>query len=184
MTDTSDQTATTSAKEGLGLNADGTVDLWIEGRRYALRRPKAREYRALRESLQGRMDRLNVAADTVNDERARLNALAVERTQNVPERRALLEAIGTERSILRTTLDALEAAALTAEEREGIRKLARDLNDDREREGGEWWLEAIGTLGDLAGLTFDDLPSWALDVDEVVVLIVHWRSVPSLSGVR
>lgn len=151
----------TGPKEGLDFRGDGTIHVWIDGTNYPLRRPKGREFRQLRESLQAKVDDIN---DRLVPEGNRIKA-------------ELLAAI-------EQRVKDGGSGEMTPEETRRDRDEGRRINDERERVGGSWWLDLIDMLGDRNGLEYEDLPAWMLDVEDVFIIVLHWRSIPSLSGGR
>lgn len=55
----------TPTEEGYKLLDSGLILVWIDGKRYVLRRPKAGEYRYLRELLQEQQDEIATEGDRV-----------------------------------------------------------------------------------------------------------------------
>lgn len=168
------------ALEGLDLRDNGTIRLYIDGARYRLRRPRAREYRRLRESYQEAQDDISDRSDETEEWSQELLATIAKRREADPK------------------------AGRTPDERREDRKRGRELTDFVERTMFAWWAEVIEVLGE-EGRTpvltegpsdddddgdtvefdaFADLPMWMGTVPAANSVLNHWRSVPSLSGAR
>lgn len=161
-------------KEGLDLRANGTIRLYIDGERYRLRRPRAREFRRLREAYQE-------ASDAISDESDDVEAWSRDLRATQEKRRAA---------------DPL-APAQTPEERREDRKRGRQLTEFVETTMFAWWAEVIEVLEsdgrtpviadpgeDHDGDRFANLPMWMGTVPSANTVLAHWRAVPSLSGAR
>jgi hypothetical protein len=147
-------------KEGLDLRDDGGANLWVEGQRIRLRRPRARDYRYLRERLQDAIDQLNDQLEQHSSAEMAVSRLAEERV-------------------------ARGEPAMTHDEREAARQRSLDRNQLEEKVLSEWWLEVVGQLAvnqPYPALTVEDLPPWMPETPPCYLLLGHWRSVPSLSG--
>lgn len=158
--------------EGLELHTNGTVTVHLDGRRLRLRRPKAGEYRALREAYEAYLDRLTDATDVVQEQAAPIR-----------ERAAAATEAGGRMSSEDRALDRKLGRSLTAQGevlRVGWVRLAFD-GDDRE----QLLPEGFGGLatGDLPA-DDDDLPVWLSQGETIASLFEQWRSVPSPRGVR
>ena len=165
-------------KEGLDLRDNGTIRLYIDGDRYRLRRPRAREFRRLREAYQE-------ASDAISDESDVVEAWSRELRANIDKRRA-----------------EDPTATQTPEERREDRKRGRQLTEFVETTMFGWWAEVIEVL-ESDGRTpilanepgpsgealedhdpFANLPMWMGTVPSANTVLAHWRAVPSLSGAR
>lgn len=148
-------------REGLVLRPNGTIRLWIANQAFRLRRPRAREFRRLRESYQDAMD-------AIADEGDRVDALDDAAKAALQRRKA-----------------EDPAALATPEERRDMRMRGRQFTQFTEDTMTTWWAEVIEVL-EVDGKTPDpeDMPAWVGVVPAANKLINHWRSVPSPSGVR
>jgi hypothetical protein len=146
-------------KEGLDLRDDGGANLWIEGTRIRLRRPRGRDYRYLREALQDVIDQLNTRLED--------DALADLAVDRLKDERALAG-----------------QPALTSEERLAARQRNVDRNELEEKLLAEWWLDVIRALAvnPPLNLDADDLAPWMPETTPCYLLLGHWRTIPSLSG--
>lgn len=165
-----------AVREGLDLRPNGTVRLYIDGNRYRLRRPRAREFRRLRESFQEVADEISDLSDE-QDEWAR----------------SLAERVDGRRR------DDPNAGQTPAERREN-RVRGRRLTEQVEQLMFGWWAEVVEVLevdnrtpvlaepdewpDDEPFDSFADLPMWMGTVPSANKIIAHWRSTPSLSGGR
>lgn len=153
-------------EEGLDLRANGTIHLWIDGRKFRIRRPRLREFRRIREDYQERLDR-------IAEESARHDVWEKDLIDRVGERRK-----------------SDPAAGMTADERAEDQKRGRELTETIEREMLGWWVEVLDVLGHDANPRLDDddptgdLTPWLGNSTVANRAIGHWRSAPSLSGVR
>lgn len=173
------------AKEGLALNANGTIHLWIDGTKRRLRRPRLREFRSIREAFQEATDAISVESD-------RADQWEKEITETVRLRR-----------------ETNPAANLTLQERQEDQRRGRSLADFIEREMLGWWVHVIDTLGHEHNAPLEwehvgdcqdpdgqhdhrncekdrtiGLTPWLASTKTANTVINHWRAAPSLSGVR
>ena len=147
-----------NAKEGIDLRPDGGVHLWLDGTKHRLRRPRGREFRKLREELQDHLDVINETSD-----------------ENLTWSQALLDR-GDER-------EARGEPRITSEERAEDRRRGRAMRDMTENLLRGWWLSVIATLAvEARDVDAEDLPPWLTGPAQAMLLLEHWRSVPSLSG--
>ncbi len=158
--------------EGLELHTNGTVTVHIDGGRLRLRRPKAGQYRALREAYESYLDQLTEATDRIQE-------------QAIPVRERAAEASAA-------------GERLSAEDRALDRKLGRELTHLGERLRVGWVRLAFNgeDLADLLPESFDglatanlpdnddDLPVWLTQGETIAALFEQWRTVPSPRGVR
>jgi hypothetical protein len=150
-------------KEGMDLRPNGTVHLWIEGQKFRLRRPRAGEFRKLREMFQEVADEITDLSETAGEFERRL----VERLE---------EARRTD-----------PAARPTAEERQQDRTMSREMTERTETLMFGWWQGVLAELRVNTGHPIpdpDDMPPWLGAIPSANMIIGHWRAVPSLSGGR
>lgn len=144
-------------REGIELLNSGAIRVWIDGTEYRLRRPRVREFRALRELLQDATEEITAAAEHAQERQAEIHAEA----------------------------DKRDDKSSTADERAMVRKLGRDLTERREELLLSWWVAVGEKLCDgRAWPEVDDMPAWMGATESSTEIVTHWRSVPSLSGVR
>lgn len=147
-------------REGIELLSSGAIRVWIDGSEHKLRRPRVREFRQLRETLQDALDDISALADEVD------------RAQ-----RAMADEVD----------DRVEKGgdSLTLEERKANRDRGRELTTRREELLLAWWAK-VGELlcESTAWPVVDEMPVWMGATESSTELVTHWRSVPSLSGVR
>lgn len=153
-------------REGIDLRANGTIHLWIDGTKYRIRRPRLREFRRIREDYQEALD-LITAASNEND---------------------LWEKDLVDRVAERRKVD--PSAGMTWEERAEDQKRGRELTETVERAMLGWWVVVLEVLGHDGNPPLDaedptsDLTPWLGNSVIANKAIGHWRSAPSLSGVR
>lgn len=162
-------------KEGLDLRDNGTVRLYLDGTRYRLRRPRAREFRRLREAFQEAADEISDLSDDHEAWKRTLDDAVDKRRADDPR------------------------ATMTPEERKENRERGRQQTEQVERLMFEWWAEVIEVLeadgrtpvlpvpDDTDSATFDrfaEMPMWMGTVPSAGRIIGHWRAVPSPSGGR
>lgn len=147
-------------RNGIDPQPSGTIHLWDEGRKFRVRQPRFREYRKLGDAWRDIADRLDAVAEE--------NVVWLEK----------MNKLGDER-----------------EERGEPRVTAEDKAEDGRR-GKEsaaatqlavlgWWRLLFDTLVP-GGWPYDDddVPIFFVQIGAVTIVLNHWRSVPSLSGVR
>ena len=145
-------------REGIELMPSGAIRIWIDGTEYKLRRPRVRDFRTLREAMQDATDEITAAANEAQRRQIELQ-------------------------------DAIKArgddAEQTDEERIAIRQIGRDLTLRREDLMLTWWAQVGERLCERTGWPdVDDMATWMGTTESATELVTHWRSVPSLSGVR
>lgn len=166
MSDQSDPSK--QVPEGLELHKNGTVTVVIDADRFELRRPKAGEYRRLREQLEEINDEILVLADQTD-------------TASGPIRE---EREATKRLAGADEIARIRAGITTADQLEH-RKRLRVFNAHVENKRGEWFRTVIQTLSPVALERPDeDLPNWFFTADISAELIRHWQAVPSPRGVH
>lgn len=150
-------------QEGLDLRANGTVHLWLDGEKHRLRRPRAREFRKLREMFQEIADEITDMSEEAGEFERRLITRLEQARETDP------------------------AARPTAEERAEDRQIGRRMTERTETLMFGWW---SGVLAELRVETSkpipdpDDMPPWLGTIPSANSIIAHWRAVPSLSGGR
>lgn len=154
--------------EGLELHKNGTALIVIDEQRFELRRPKAGEYRRLREHL-----------EQINDDILML----AEQTDSAAG------PIREERDALKRNAGADEIAAIrakvTIQDQLEHRKRLREFNSVVDNKRAEWVRAVIASLSSTPlESSDDDLPTWFFTADMSVELIKHWQSVPSPRGVH
>lgn len=153
-------------REELVLRPSGTIHLWVDGKRFRLRRPRLGEYRRLREQFEEVADDVSDAADEAFREQA-----AVQHAQQ-------LRAEGESASLGYTVV-----ARPTPEERATIRASNRRLAEVRERLHEAWWQAVLDTLA-VDDARPPELAVWMLRSESCGQVFKHWQAVPSPSGVR
>ena len=154
-------------REGIDLRPNGSVHLWVDGKRIKLRTPRVRDMRALRQ-----------AYDDLND------VLSP----------AIRESLAFSAKLRDALLERGADAELTDEERAEDDRRTKQLNQLIETEMLGWWRDAIQRLGD-GRITFTDvdsdtgdgdgdMPAWMMTQGSPLPLIQHWRTIPSPSGVQ
>lgn len=152
--------STSETRDGIELRESGAIRVWIDGNEFALRRPRVREYRRLRERLQDVMDEMTAAADVAIAEQEKINTAVDKRVEEGGE-------------------------GQTPEERAAIKKMGRDLTAKREELCLAWWVEVGEALCERGTWPEpDDMPTWMGATESTTEIVGHWRSVPSLSGAR
>lgn len=150
--------------DGWEFHRNGTATAHVDHVRYRLRRPKAGEYRRLRESLEE-------VTDAISDRAVELQARAAEIGKRAEEGQKAAEESGG------VYLPSSEDRALE-------RKLVREFRDEREAAYGDWMGEVFGLLCDQAVPAQDDLPVWWTAEATATALFRHWQTVPPARGVR
>lgn len=148
-------------REGIAVPENGTIRLWIDGRRYKLRRPRAREFRNLREAFHDASEDISRFAEEQDAWDRQLAARSAAR-------------------------DAAGETPITSEERRERRQRNRKMAEDIEAVMFGWWQHTWEVLGedDKPFPDPDDLPIWLGTIAAANQALNHWRSVPSLSGGR
>lgn len=169
------QTDAEEPKEGLDLRDTGNIHLWVEGKQYKLRRVRGREFRRLREAWHEMLDGLTVSQ---------------------AENQAWLADI-QEKAVTRASEG---QPLMTDDERvENVRR-GREQQAEADRAVIGWWIEVVEVLGTDNALdkligpkddegnrppdAWEDMPPWLSSIATGTKVLEHWRSVPSLSGVR
>lgn len=160
-------TTASDGREGIELLETGTIHVWIDGVDFRIARPKVRHFRQLREMAEEIVDELDDLANRLNDWQRELVAEAKKRD-------AANAASGD--------VDAL----VTPQERAERRKRNRELSDVREERWLQWWVTVGEKLVERSGWPADveDMPAWMSTTEAALALVKHWRTAPSLSGVR
>lgn len=142
-------------QEGLRLLSNGLVVAFIDGDRFLLRRPKAGEYRRMREDLEALQDDLSFVAYEAQEQNKALVA----------------------------SVDDNERPPLEAELE--IRRRNRDIVREGNSKRAEWVYTAFSKLGDKPLTDDrDEWPVWFGTDETIVALITHWQRRPSLPGAR
>lgn len=147
-------------KEGIDLRPNGGIHLWIDDEKFRFRRPRAREFRKLREAFQDIADELD--------------EIAIENQRWADD--------------LNRDLDAREKASgerrMTAAEKKEDRTRSRQVTELTEDRMVEWWQLVASTLCERDLPDAEELPVWMGVLSSANEMIGHWRTVPSLSGAR
>lgn len=143
----------------------GTIHLWDEGRKYRIRQPRLREWRRLGDDWREIADELDKIAVDNQEWLAEQVKLAQERQERgepgyTPEDDAEDERRG------RVAREANEA---------GVLRWMMGMLDTLCIDGNPYTLDDDGLA---------DVPVFMVQVPTVQMILQHWRSVPSLSGVR
>lgn len=142
---------------------NGTIIAIIEETEYELRRPKAGEYRKLREELELIQDEIYEKTIDSKVTRDALNALDVD--PNKPPTKETVE----------------EQIDLTVRARKQDRELRAELEEKR----SAWMRDVFNTLGTPAlEVGDDDLPVWFFQAGTVTDTIEHWQTRPPHLGDR
>lgn len=147
-------------EEGIELRSTGTINLYVESKKYRLRRPRVREFRRFREQMQDTLEDLDERADAVLSKQ--------QEQQDEIDRRV---ADGGE--------------PMTDAEKRERRKWGRELTAMREDAMLDWWHDVCSSLLDGGTwLDVEEQPAWMVRHESAVEIVQHWQSCPSLSGVR
>lgn len=143
--------------EGYEFHKDGTATLHLEGRRYALRRPRLGEFKVLREAYHEVQDR----SDQLREEAGAASAAL----------RVAIEADPTGED------DATRAATVHA------KATSRRVTMAIEHLAVDWLRQTHELLGDHKLPPDDELPPWMEEGANISDLFTHWRTRPLPRGV-
>lgn len=147
-------------REGIELLNSGAIRVWVDGNENKLRRPRVREFRKLRETLQDSLDEVTAFAEEVERQQREMNDEIDKRVASGGE-------------------------TYTMDERKANRDRGRELTTRREELLLQWWAMVGELLCEGSGWPdVEDMPVWMGATESSTELVTHWRSVPSLSGVR
>lgn len=145
-------------KEGIDLRPNGSVDIWLDGRRLHLRNPRMRQYRKIRLAWRDALDEMS---DRLQEDAAHIEVMAKARDERA-------EGGGDSR--------------LTPEERAEDRRRGRETAEFREERCIAMWSLIVSELSDRSLGDEDDLPAFMVDMDGITDTVNHWQTVPSLFG--
>lgn len=157
----------TDDREGIQLLDTGTIHVFIDGVDFRIARPRVRTFRQLREMAEEIVDELDDLAAEVTEWQRDL-------TNRARSRDDAMQSGGDSEPLV------------NAEERAERRKRNRELSDRREERWLEWWITVGEKCVERSGWPseVDEMPAWMGTTDAALALVKHWRTAPSLSGVR
>lgn len=140
-------------KELVEFVRTGLVRVWVQGKRYRLRRPFFGELRDLRTALEGMMDEVSQASIEATTKGDDLKRQSSEITDDDPDRNRKI-----------------------VELRQADRKVAREFDAKIEDMRVDWWRQVFDRVS-VDGAP-DEWPAWVSDANLPAQVITHWRSVP------
>lgn len=147
-------------KHGIDWRPTGGINLFVEGRKIRLRPPRLREYRKVTGRWSEIVEELESAAADAAEWGERMQVLQRERI-------------------------ARDEPAMSDDERREDRRRGKETREQAEGSCLAWWCFVVETLGDETDLLDpEDFPVFLTTHESVTQALGHWRSVPSLSGVR
>lgn len=148
-------------RNGLDPQPSGTIHLWDEGRKFRIRQPRFREYRQLGDAWREIADRLDAESEANVEWLTKMTKLGDEREERGEPR-------------------------VTPEDREEDARRGQQAVENTQRGVLGWWRLLFEKLVE-GGWPYEDeedVPIFLVQVGSVTVVLNHWRTVPSLSGVR